>query len=69
MIVDGQIGFLLGLLWCGVIGGLIAGRLVGRRESRRSLPPIGPRGSIRGAGSHAGPGALGASPPAVRRRA
>ncbi|MFN8111619.1 MAG: hypothetical protein U0R51_00315 [Solirubrobacterales bacterium] len=67
MIADHQIGFLLGLLWCGVLGGLIA-VVSSAGGIARSLPPIGPRGSIRGAGSHAGPGALGASPPAVRRR-
>ncbi len=67
MIADHEIGFLLGLFWCGVIGGLIA-VVSSAGGIARSLPPIGPRGSIRGAGSHAGPGALGARPPAVRRR-
>ena len=66
MVADGQIGFLLALLWCGVLGGLIAVVSAAGANSRQ-LPPIGPRGSIRGAGSHAGPGALGSSPPAVRR--
>ena len=66
MVADGQTGFLLALLWCGVLGGLIAVVSAAGANSRQ-LPPIGPRGSIRGAGSHAGPGALGSSPPAVRR--
>ena len=66
MIADGQTGFLLSLLWCGVIGGLIA-CVSAAGANAAPLPPIGPSGSIRGAGSHAGPGALGSSPPADRR--
>ncbi len=66
MVADGQYGFLLGLLWCGVLGGLIAVASAASAGANR-LPPLGPRGSIRGAGSHAGPGALGSSPPAERR--
>ncbi len=65
-VADHQIGFLLGLLWCGVLGGLIA-VVSSAGGDARTPPPIGPRGSIRGAGSHAGRGALGARPPAVRR--
>jgi hypothetical protein len=66
MIADGQVGALEGLLWCGVIGGLIA---VVSAAGANAEPQGrgGPRGSIRGAGSHAGPGALGATPPAERR--
>jgi len=66
MITGGEVGLLLGLLWCGVLGGLIA-CVSAAGASARPIPPYGPRGSIRGAGTHAGPGALGSSPPAVRR--
>lgn len=66
MIADGQVGLLLSLLWCGVVGGLIACVSAAGGEER-PMPPYGPRGSIRGAGTHAGPGALGSTPPAVRR--
>ncbi|MEZ5155871.1 MAG: hypothetical protein R2718_07155 [Solirubrobacterales bacterium] len=67
MIVGGEVGLLLSVLWCCVLGGLIA--VVSAAGARaKPLPPIGPTGSIRGAGSHAGPGALGSTPPAVRRR-
>lgn len=63
---DGQIGAVESLLWCGVIGGLIAVVSAAGADAggeRRAGPP----GSIRGAGSHAGPGALGSIPPAERR--
>ena len=56
MIEDGEVGFVMSLLWCLLLGGLIscvaaagARGVAGRRVE-----------SIRGAGSHAGPGALGA---------
>jgi hypothetical protein len=66
MVADGQIGWLESLLWCGVIGGLIA--VVSAAGANAGAEPRGgPAGSIRGAGSHAGPGALGSTPPAVRR--
>lgn len=66
MVAEGQVGALECLLWCGVIGGLIAvvsaaGAAAG--GERGAGPPV----SIRGAGSHAGPGALGSAPPAERR--
>jgi len=66
MIADGEVGVLLSVLWCGVLGGLIA-CISAAGATARTTPPVGPRGSIRGAGSHVGPGALGSSPPADRR--
>jgi len=66
MVVDGQVGALESLLWCGVLGGLIAVVSAAGAEVG-SLPGAPRRGSIRGAGTHAGPGALGSTPPAVRR--
>jgi len=66
MIADGEVGLLLSLLWCGLLGGLIACVSAAGGDTR-PIPPYGPHGSIRGAGTHAGPGALGSSPPAVRR--
>ncbi|MCL4287238.1 MAG: hypothetical protein KJ006_06290, partial [Thermoleophilia bacterium] len=66
MIADGQIGILESLLWCGVIGGLIAVVSAAGAEAGTVLR-AGPQASIRGAGSHAGPGALGSTPPAERR--
>jgi hypothetical protein len=66
MIADGEVGVLLSVLWCGVLGGLIA-CISAAGATARTPPPVGPRGSIRGAGSHVGPGALGSSPPADRR--
>jgi hypothetical protein len=66
IIADGQLNALESLLWCGVLGGLIA--VVSAAGAAAGIEPRrGPRGSIRGAGSHAGPGALGSTPPAVRR--
>ncbi len=67
LIDDGQVGLLISVLWCGVLGGLLSG-VAAAGADKRTLPPVGPTGSIRGAGSHAGPGALGGTPPASRGR-
>lgn len=67
LIENGQVSLLVSLLGCGVLGGLLAGVAAGGAEPR-GLHPVGPRGSIRGAGTHAGPGSLGASAPATRGR-
>jgi len=64
MIEDGQIGFGTSLLWCAMLGGLLACvTAAGARgvRSREAAP-------IRGMGSHAGPGALGSIPSSVPRR-
>ncbi|HET6830110.1 MAG TPA: hypothetical protein VFH44_02050, partial [Solirubrobacterales bacterium] len=66
LVADGEIGVLESLLWCGVLGGLIA-VVSAAGATVKSPPGTGPRGSIRGAGTHAGPGALGSTPPAERR--
>ncbi len=68
LIEDGQVSLLISLLWCGVIGGLIS-CVAAAGAGKRAGPPLGPTGSIRGAGTHAGPGALGGTPPATRNRA
>jgi hypothetical protein len=64
MVVDGQIGFGACMLWCALIGGLIA--CVSATAARRiELPSSAPR--LRGAGTHIGPGALGSTPAADSR--
>ncbi len=63
-VVDGQVGFGMALLWCGLIGGLIA-CITATAARRIELPSASPR--LRGAGTHAGPGALGSTPPAQSR--
>jgi hypothetical protein len=64
MVVDGQIGFGMSLLWCAFAGGLIA--CITATAARRVAPPYAaPR--LRGAGTHVGPGALGSTPPAESR--
>ena len=67
LVEDGQVGFLISLLGCGVIGGLIS-CVAAAGAGKRAGPPLGPTGSIRGAGTHAGPGALGGTPPSTRSR-
>ena len=67
LVEDGQVGLVLCLLWCGLIGGLLSCVAAAGAEGRK-LPPAGPSGSIRGAGTHAGPGSLGGVPPATRSR-
>jgi hypothetical protein len=64
MIVDGQIGLGMCLLWCGVLGGLIA--CVSASAARGVT--IGGRERIGGPGGHVGPGALGATPSGMPRR-
>lgn len=61
LVENGQIGFVVCLLGCGVIGGLIS-CVAAAGAGKRAGPPLGPVGSIRGAGTHAGPGALGGTP-------
>ena len=65
LIVDGQIGFVTCLLWCALLGGLLA-----CISAAGAAPRIAPNAGIplRGAGSHAGPGALGATPSTLPRR-
>jgi hypothetical protein len=64
MIVDGQIGLLTCLLWCVMLGGLIA--CVSAAGGRRGSLPYEERG-LGGTGAHAGPGALGATPSSLTR--
>lgn len=64
MIVDGQIGFGTCMLWCALLGGLIA--CVSATAAKRiELPSGAPK--LRGAGTHVGPGALGSTPAAEFR--
>lgn len=64
MIVGGQIGLGTSLLWCLLIGGLIACVSAGAAQ-RKPLPSESV--ALRGAGSHVGPGALGSLPAAESR--
>jgi hypothetical protein len=64
MVVDGHIGFVMALLWCLLLGGLIA-CITATAARGVDLPPTAPR--LRGAGTHVGPGALGSTPPAESR--
>jgi hypothetical protein len=64
MVVDGQIGFGVCMLWCALIGGLIA-CISATAAKRIELPSSAPR--LRGAGTHVGPGALGSTPAADSR--
>ncbi len=64
LIEDGQIGPLMCLLWCGVAGGLIA--CVGSTGARGVVAREAT--GLRGSGTHAGPGALGATPSSLPRR-
>ncbi len=66
MIADGQIGPVMSILWCALIGGLIA-CVAAAASAGRMTPPIAGV-PIRGAGSHAGPGALGATSSSLPRR-
>lgn len=65
MITGGGIGLATGLVWCVLIGGLIAS-VSATAADRRSATPSAP--SLRGAGTHVGPGALGSIPPTEARR-
>lgn len=65
MIVGGQLGLLASLLWCAMLGGLIA--CVSAANSFAGRPQPG-RGGVLGSGTHAGPGSLGATPSALRGR-
>ncbi len=64
MVADGQVGLGTSLVWCVLLGGLIAA-VSATAADRRGVEPLG--GSLRGAGTHIGPGALGATPPAEAR--
>lgn len=64
-IVDGQVGLATTLTWTVLIGGLIAA-VSATAADRRGTVTAG--GSIRGAGTHIGPGALGSMPAADARR-
>lgn len=65
MITGGQAGLGASLTWCVLIGGLIA-CVSATAADRRTVAPSG--GSLRGAGTHIGPGALGSTPAADARR-
>ncbi len=65
MIVDGQIGLITCLLLCAVFGGLLA-CISAAGSAPSAAVGEGPR--LRGAGSHAGPGALGGTPSGLPRR-
>ena len=65
MIADGLVGLGTSLVWCVLIGGLIA-CVSATAADRRGVAP--PGGSLRGAGTHVGPGALGSLPAAEARR-
>lgn len=65
MIADGQVGFGTSVVWCLLLGGLIA-CVSATSADRRGVQPAG--GSLRGAGTHIGPGALGSFPAAEGRR-
>lgn len=65
MVADGQLGLGTSLVWCALIGGLIA-CVSATAADRRGAAPTG--GSLRGAGTHVGPGALGSIPAAEARR-
>jgi hypothetical protein len=60
LLVDGQIGFPMALLWCGLLGGLLA--CVGAAGARIAVGPGPARVKVRGPKGHAGPGALGGTP-------
>ena len=63
MILDGQIGLLMCLLWCAMLGGLIG--CVSAANSFGGRVHAG-EASILGPGTHAGPGSLGATPSTLR---
>lgn len=66
MVIDGEVGLGTSLVWCVLIGGLIAA-VSATAADRREVAATG-GGSLRGAGSHIGPGALGSIPAAEARR-
>ena len=65
LIVAGQIGLVTCLLWCAVLGGLLA--CISAAGSAPG-PVVSESPPLRGAGSHAGPGALGGTPSGMPRR-
>lgn len=65
LITDGQLGLLMSLLWCALLGGLIASVSAAAAFRGRSRPP---GTGILGPAPHAGPGSLGATPSAIRGR-
>jgi hypothetical protein len=65
LLVSGQIGFVLALLWCGLIGGLIG--CLTAPSARGPVEPLEKRGSVLGSAGHAGPGSLGGTPSSIRR--
>lgn len=64
LVRSGGIGLLTCLLWCALLGGLIS--CVAAASARGITGRA--TGGLRGSGSHAGPGALGATPSGLRRR-
>ncbi len=67
-VVDGQVGLATNLAWVVLIGGLIAAVAATAADRRGAGGGAGGGGSIRGAGTHIGPGALGSIPAADARR-
>jgi hypothetical protein len=65
LIASGQISILIALLWCLLIGGLLAAVVAAR--ARLSPEPTGARGRTRGPSGYAGPGSLGGTPSSLPR--
>lgn len=65
LLVSGQIGFVLALLWCGLIGGLIS--CLAAPSAGGTVEPLEKRGSVLGSSRHAGPGSLGGTPSSIPR--
>ncbi len=65
LIGSGQISILIALLWCLLIGGLLAAVVAAR--ARLSPELIGARGRTRGPSGYAGPGSLGGTPSSLPR--
>lgn len=66
LIESGQVGFVSALVWCGVLGGLIA--CVAAAGARPQTSPVTRPLSVRGPAGYAGPGALGESGSKLIRR-
>ena len=63
LLVDGQFGFLMALLWCGLLGALIACvGAAGAKPSGIGGTTGGRAPSVRGPSGYAGPGSLGGTP-------
>lgn len=60
LVESGKLGLTLTLLWCLLLGGMLACVVAGRTEEE--LPVAPPEGRLRGPGGYAGPGSLGGTP-------